>query len=62
MRTDTCARCGQRIHLLKTGKIEYKWVTDPDKPDSWACVPQDPQFPQLPALRHAPVSAQASHR
>ena len=62
MREDTCARCGARIHLIKSSPMSFKWVTDPEKPDTWKCAGEPNSLVPNEFRRHAPVSAQASHR
>jgi hypothetical protein len=63
LRTDTCANCGQTIHLVKIGPEAFRWATDPEKPEETSVCPagtvsQDGDF----HLRHAPVSAREAHR
>jgi hypothetical protein len=64
LRTDTCANCGQTIHLKKIGPDTFRWVTDPEKPDETmlcAAAVREPDGTFLHA-RHAPVSAREAHR
>ena len=58
MRTDQCAHCGEKIYLIKTSPIDFKWVIDPEKPDQWRCM----STAVHPDRRHAPVSMQESRR
>jgi hypothetical protein len=64
VRTDTCANCGQTIHLVKTGPVAFRWVTDPEKPDETTLCTTTTKDPDgtLIHARHAPVSAQEAHR
>jgi hypothetical protein len=61
MRTDTCANCGQTIHLLKIGPDTFRWVTDPEKPDQTAHCLEPNTYRPTHQLHH-PVSARETHR
>jgi hypothetical protein len=65
LREDTCANCGARIYLVKTGEMAFRWVTDPDKPDTQSCDgdPSNP-FQRRDGVEHhhAPVSMRSAHR
>jgi hypothetical protein len=63
LRTDTCANCGQTIHLVKTGPDTFRWATDPEKPkETSSCPAGTPSPDRIADLRHAPVSAREAHR
>jgi hypothetical protein len=63
VREDTCANCNQRIYLVKTGPVAFKWVSDPDKPqETERCPADESQLATLPPRHHAPVSMREAHR
>jgi hypothetical protein len=58
MRTDTCARCGARIRLVKKGSLSYVWTLD-DIGDQRVKCSGDPANPYANVIadrKHIPLT------
>ena len=67
MRDDTCVNCGLRIHLVKTGPLAMKWVSDIERPNTTDECKGNPLNAPQPREgdirhRHAPASMKGTRR
>jgi len=70
MNQTICANCGAHIYLKKTSADLFRWVSNPDQPDTtrYCDLPREfghsgaPKDIGFPPRMHAPVSMQEAHR